>query len=150
MKKLLIIAAVALLGATQLKAQDCTEICLPFFNNDMEALNNYPAPKLEFRCNFSKHALYVTDSVQPGCPVFDLSELTNKMTGQHPDQNMAVDLMHLSYYTYNFEFFQHKSYYTHVYFRTPGSDHRYLGVRDVNEIFALCDKDAVDAATNKK
>lgn len=135
MKKILIIAAVTLLGALQLNAQNCNEICLPYFGNDTSVMNYCPAPKLAEICAQSRAFFFEADQAPEGALVFDISQLTHKITGQHPDINMVIDLDHLSYYAYDFKTFQFQDFYRTVYFRTPGSTHQYLGVRDINSAY---------------
>lgn len=135
MKKILLIIAVTLCGMMELKAQNCYEICLSYFRGDTVAYNACPQAKLDEICDQNRHFFFVTDEVGEGALVFDISEISSTITGLHPNINMVIDLNTFSYYAWNFYDFQKQDFYHTIYFRTPGSSHRYLAVRDINDAY---------------
>ena len=125
MKKLVIIAAL-FISATGLKAQDCEAIMLPYFNGNMDRLEEYRfnAPeKFMYRCVFAQAAFYESDTVPAGAEVIDISKVVEYSTGKKLSRNVVVDLNTFSFYAYNFGEFQvrNNSLTEQTCFSTPGS-----------------------------
>ena len=137
MKKvfLLTIACITLGIWGNLNAQNCSEIVRPYLLRNNIDSSEYPAGKAEWRCNYSRNAFYMTDKIPSDAFVYDFTELTSWLTGQHPNTNIVVELEHLSYWEYNFEQFQHQHFYNTIYFRLQNSSKKYLAVRNINEIY---------------
>ena len=125
-----------LLTMVGLKAQDCETIMLPFFNYDRTRMEEYPAPKFEWRCQFASHAFYVTDEVPADAELMSITQVKDIWTGEALKEDFKVDLTTLSYYAYNFELLQltFKSPRATICFSTPGSEHRYLVLRSLYEM----------------
>lgn len=127
MKRIAIVAAL-LLAYTGLKAQDCDAIMLPYFNNNVERMENYKsqAPeKFEYRCVFAHSAFSEVDAVPDGAQVYSITDVRDRFTDKPLADDFVVDLNTLSYYGYNFSSF-HPGIEGEVYFSTPGSSHRFL------------------------
>ncbi len=141
MKRVVFIAAL-LLAAAGLKAQDCETLMLPYFNGDYNRYSNYPAEKLEWRCNFARSAFYVADEVPAGAVVLPIEKVKDKWSGEALPKDFKVDLTKLSYYAYDFERLQleHKDLKTTICFSTPGSEHPYLVLRSQHDMFELASK----------
>ena len=124
-----------------LKAQNCDAIVLPYFNGDKVKMADYPADKLDYRCQYSRNAFYVSDTVPDEAEVRSLTELQNKMTGERLTENFVVDLETLSYYAYTFLNLQQQYWRGNVVlcFPTPKSEHPYLVLRSLEEIGRLTD-----------
>lgn len=137
MKRTIILSVLCLMAFASLSAQNCEAIMLPYFNGNEKQMNEYPAPKLEWRCKYSQNAFYVTDNVPEGAELHALSELVDKMTGKNLTDDFVVDLNYLSYYQYNFMDLQLHSPKgdASIYFATPKSEHRYLVVRSCDETY---------------
>ncbi len=110
-------------------AQDCECILLPKFNNDYLSLVSYPTSKLDYFCRFSSNSLFVTDEVPRDATVYDITVLKDVMTGQNVPANFRVNLDSLSVFAYDFARYRVVNDPESVYFRTPGSEHSYLGLR---------------------
>lgn len=126
----------ALTGAT---AQNCEAILLPKFGNDTARMMQYPEGKRFYFCAYSQASFYESDTVPVGADVFSISAVQNVFTGENLPQNYVVDLYDLSYYAYNFKYFQLQ--YPHgdktLCFSTPGSAHPYLVLRSIEEATAI-------------
>lgn len=135
MKRAFVIVAL-LIAAAGLKAQDCETIMLPFFNGDRDRMAEYPAPKLEWRCQFARTAFYVADEVPEGAEVRPIEDVKDVWTGVPLTRDFRVDLSELSFYAYNFELLQlqYKSTRVTLCFETPASEHRYLVLRSIYEM----------------
>ena len=87
---------------------------------------------------FSFNSFYVSDVLpKESVPVYDLSVLQNRMTGQYMDNNAHVDPATLSYYGYNFGHLQLQHPGQQIAFRTPGCQHAYLILRTPTEANAV-------------
>lgn len=115
-------------------SRDCDAIVRPYIDLNYIDAETYPAEKLQYRCDFSKAAFYIVSEVPNGATVFDLSDLTNLVTGRKVPQDYPVDLNTFSYYAYNFMDFQRQDFKNTIYFRMGSRrDHRYLAVRSTTE-----------------
>jgi hypothetical protein len=138
MKRVFLIAVV-LLAAIGVKAQDCETIMLPYFRGDQDRMAEYPAEKLAWRCNYARNAFYVADEMPDKSVLYSIDEVKEKWTGVALPLDFKVDLTKLSYYAYDFEGIQlkYKDLNTTICFATPGSEHKYLVLRSLNEMYAL-------------
>ncbi|MBR4505727.1 MAG: hypothetical protein IKP21_03030 [Bacteroidales bacterium] len=136
MKRIFFIVAM-LMTTVGMNAQDCATIMLPFFGGDQERMAEYPAEKLEWRCNYARNAFYVTDEIPAKAVLYTIDEVKDKWTGEALPRNFSVNLNTFSYYAYNFIDIQHrfKDLNTTICFETPGSEHRYLVLRSLNDIY---------------
>lgn len=134
-------AVAALLVMVGVKAQDCETIMLPFFGGDASRMASYPAEKLEWRCRFAKAAFYESDTVPAGAEVYAIYAVKEIATGVALPADYVVDLSRLSYYAYNFRELQqnYRRCSKVLCFETPGSAHRYLVLRSIDEMFARAD-----------
>lgn len=135
----LIVMFLAVCG--QAMSQDCRAIVMPKYGNNEDAFNRVPEGKVEVFCNYSQAMFYETDSLPKDAYVYSISELVSRLDGQHIDKGFVVDLNTLSYYEYNFSDFQVKHFYSHIYFSTPASAHKYLGVRTMEEALKMSSPD---------
>ena len=105
MKKIVIFALFCLTLCINgnLKAQNCEAILRPYFILNGYSSDEYPQEKAEWRCAFSYSAFYLCDNIPANAKVYSFSELTNKLTKQHPSANYSVDLETLSYYEFDFK-----------------------------------------------
>lgn len=138
--KLIIAAALLLMGSAQLKAQDCKALTLPFFNYDTEAQQNYPFGKLMWRCAYAQSAFYTVDELPAGVQALNISQVVDKKTGRNLDAAIDIDLSTFSYYAYNFSEFQSRNFNNEIYFATPGSKFAYLVVRTINDMYLRADE----------
>ena len=136
-KLFLVSVLLVAVGMGTLCAQDCEQLLLPFFGNNLQTLQNYPQEKLAYRCAEAYFSFYVTDELDENAPVHDISEVVNRFTGEHLSEDFSVDLEVLSYYGYDFHRFRGLHPQASVYFRTQGSDHAYLVLRSFNEVESL-------------
>lgn len=130
MKKFLLFVMLAM-GFSMSYAQDCEVIMLPYFGNNVQKLQSYPAEKLAIRCAFARFSFTVADELGDEAYLYDISEVKNRFSGENLPADYKVNLDSLSYYGYNFDWFQGQHPYQTVYFRTPGSEHRYLVLRSM-------------------
>lgn len=137
--KRIVFLALLTAALTGLRAQNCEAIVLPLFNGDKAVLASCPAEKIDYHCRYSRNAFYVSDTVPEWAEMKSLTELRNKMTGETLTNDFVVDLETLSYYAYNFIDLQCQYRETDVVicFRTPKSEHPYLVLRSLKEIYAL-------------
>lgn len=137
-----ILSTVLLLASFGVKAQDCREIVLPYFNYDTARMDQYPEPKLDFRCFYSQESFYESDTVPAGVDLFGIQEVADKFTGEHLPADYVVDLATLSYYRYTFSQFQmlYVDAGTTVCFSTPSSTHPYLVLRSMLEANGRAEK----------
>ncbi len=119
--------------AVSLCAQNCDEIVLPHVNYDRAKLEQMPKEKVQWYCDFSRNSFFVTNEVPAGSVVHDIRDVVNKRNGAHIANGFVVDLSQLSYYAYNFNEFQYQNYEKTIYFHTPGSTYKYLGLYSINE-----------------
>lgn len=135
MKKLfsaiLLFSAVAF--TLNVNAQNCDEIVLPHVNYDRAKLEQMPKDKVQWYCNFSRNSFFVTNDVPAGSVVHDIRDVVYKKTGAKIGEGFVVNLESLSYYAYNFSEFQYQNYEKTIYFHTPGSTYKYLGLYSINE-----------------
>ena len=140
MKRIVFLAAL-LMGALGAKAQSCETLVLPFFNWDVNAMNAYPEEKFEWRCAYARAAFYESDTIPAGAEVYSISEVVSKEDGKNLTQDFIVDLTTLSYYAYNFKNLQvqYPKCNVTICFTTPASEHPYLVLRSIDEMFAMAD-----------
>ena len=142
MKKIIFtVLAVIVLGLTNMsQAQDCRAIVRPMYILRQIDSTTYPAEKEAYFCQISQNAFYLTQQVPSGATVYNLSELTNTITGERLSQNFEVDLNTLSYWQYDFYRFEPQGKGQTVYFRIGRrTNHQYLAVRPYNEAQARVD-----------
>ena len=139
MKRTIIITVLCLMAIGDLSAQNCEAIMLPFFGGNKQKMDEYPAPKLEWRCKYSQNAFYVADQVPEGAEIHSLTELKEYSTGAKVTEAFVVDLETLSYYRYSFKELQcsYKSSDVTICFPTPASEHNYLVLRSLRETYSL-------------
>lgn len=133
MKRIVLTILLLTLFAVSLCAQNCDEIVLPHVNYDRAKLEQMPKEKVQWYCDFSRNSFFVTNEVPAGSVVHDIRDVVNKRTGAHIANGFVVDLYQLSYYAYNFNEFQYQNYEKTIYFHTPGSTYKYLGLYSINE-----------------
>lgn len=138
MKKFLYIAVMIVLVGIggRVSAQNRTEIVRPYLELRNIPPSEYPQEKYDWRYNFSRNSFYMCDSVPAGARVFNISELTNLITKQHPAQNYVVDLNVFSYWAWDFINFQKEDYFNTIYFDTHNQTNRYLAVRSWEEAYS--------------
>lgn len=141
MKKIVLFALVCIAMSMNgnLKAQNCEKILRPYFILNGYNAEEYPQEKADWRCAFSYSAFYLCDKVPNDATVYSFTELTNKLTKQHPSANYTIDLETLSYYEFNFEVFQKDDMGGTVYFRINGPK-KYLALRSYYDTRVLSDQ----------
>ena len=140
MNKLFLLALLSVFGCVPtLMAQDCDEIVLPHVGYDRAKLELMPKEKIHWYCNYSKNSFFVTNEVPAGSIVRDIRDVVYKRTGKKIGEGFVVDLSKLSYYAYNFQEFQYENYDKTIYFHTPGSTYKYLGLYSINETYRRAD-----------
>ena len=140
MKRIVFLVAL-MMGAISLKAQSCETIMLPYFNGDVMAMNDYPDEKFEWRCAFARAAFYVSDEIPAGAEVYQITSVVSKEDGVSLPQDYQVDLTTLSYYAYNFKELQlqYPKGNVTICFSTPASEHPYLVLRSLDEMYAIAE-----------
>lgn len=133
MKRIVSTILLLTIFAVSLCAQNCDEIVLPHVNYDRAKLEQMPKEKVQWYCDFSRNSFFVTNEVPAGSVVHDIRDVVNKRNGAHIANGFVVDLSQLSYYAYNFNEFQYQNYEKTIYFHTPGSTYKYLGLYSINE-----------------
>lgn len=133
MKRIVSTILLLTLFAVSLCAQNCDEIVLPHVNYDRAKLEQMPKEKVQWYCDFSRNSFFVTNEVPAGSVVHDIRDVVNKRNGAHIANGFVFDLSQLSYYAYNFNEFQYQNYEKTIYFHTPGSTYKYLGLYSINE-----------------
>ena len=140
MKKLLLVLVFLLFGLSQnLFAQDCDEIVLPHVGYDRAKLELMPKEKIRWYCNYSKNSFFVTNDVPEGSVVRDIRDVVYKRTGEKIGEGFVVDLTKMSYYAFNFSEFQYENYGKTIYFYTPSSKYKYLGLYSMDETYRRAD-----------
>lgn len=140
MKRIVFLVAL-MMGALSMKAQSCETIMLPYFNGDVNAMNEYPDEKFEWRCEFARAAFYVSDAIPAGAEVYSITSVVSKVDGVSLPENFQVDLTTLSYYAYNFKELQvqYPNGNVTICFTTPASEHPYLVLRSIDEMYATAE-----------
>lgn len=133
MKRILLTILLLTVFSVSLCAQNCDEIVLPHVNYDRAKLEQMPKDKVRWYCNFSRNSFFVTNDVPAGSVVHDIRDVVYKKTGAKIGEGFVVNLESLSYYAYNFSEFQYQNYDKTIYFHTPGSTYKYLGLYSINE-----------------
>lgn len=133
MKRILLTILLLTVFSVSLCAQNCDEIVLPHVNYDRAKLEQMPKDKVRWYCNFSRNSFFVTNDVPAGSVVHDIRDVVYKKTGAKIGEGFMVNLESLSYYAYNFSEFQYQNYDKTIYFHTPGSTYKYLGLYSINE-----------------
>lgn len=146
MKKIVLLVTL-LMGTVGMKAQNCETIMLPYFNGDVNAMNEYPDEKFEWRCEFARAAFYVSDAIPAGAEVYSITSVVSKEDGLSLPQDYQVDLTTLSYYAYNFKELQvqYPKGNVTICFSTPASEHPYLVLRSIDEMYNMA-----ESITNNK
>lgn len=141
MKKIVLIAAM-MASVIGLKAQNCEQLMLPYFNGDANAMADYPLEKFEWRCAFARAAFYVSDTVPTGAEVYSITVVQSKSNGINLTSDFVVDLSTLSFYAYTFKEIQlrYQSGNVTICFSTPASEHQYLVLRSVDDMYAVADE----------
>jgi hypothetical protein len=122
-----------------LHAQDCDEIVLPHVGYDRAKLELMSKEKIRWYCTYSKNSFFVTNDVPEGSVVRDIRDVVYKRTGEKIGEGFVVDLTKMSYYAYNFAEFQYENYGKTIYFHTPGSTYKYLGLYSMDETYRRAD-----------
>ena len=151
MKKVFKATILALLLATGLQAaaQNCEAIVLPHVGYDTNVLNNMPARKIQWHCDFSRMSFFLTNELPADASVWDFSDLTFLRDGSHPAANTVVDLGTLSIYAYNFPEFQIQRPKKTIFFRVGNENNRYLGVYTFDEAYGRVQRlEELNNATN--
>lgn len=140
MKKIVLIAAL-MASVIGLKAQNCEQLMLPYFNGDANAMAGYPQEKFEWRCAFARAAFYESDTVPAGAEVYPITEVQSYADGTNLTADFVVDLSTLSFYAYTFKEIQlrYSKCNVTIAFSTPASEHRYLILRSINDMFAMAE-----------
>lgn len=142
MKKYLSTALVImmLVHVASASAQDCKAIVLPRLHYDLalyDEMMEYSSEKLDDLCTFSKNTFFEADKVPSDAVVYEITDVTFYKDMTRLPKDFVVDLNTLSYYAYDFMAFQMSNYGKTLYFRTPGSVHKYLGVRSIEEVNSI-------------
>lgn len=130
--KRVVLAVALIVSALGLKAQNCDAIVLPYFRGDVARMEEYKslAPeKFEIRCSYARDMVDVADAVPQSALVFNISELTDLLTGNRLPESFVVDIDVFSFYQYNFiHFLSQLPKHTEgvICFSTPSSPHPYL------------------------
>ena len=136
MKKALIItAALFMLGlANPIKAQDCEAIIDPYLTTRGFDPATYPADKMDYFCRVSQNAFYMVNTLPNDAIVYNLHDVTDKISGKKIPKNFIVDLTTFSFWGYNFMDFQVRHKNATIYYRlSPNNSARYLAVRNYGE-----------------
>lgn len=136
--KRIILAGIMLFAAIGVKAQDCTALVLPFFNNNAELMANYPQQKMVFRCAYAQEAFYESDTIPSGAIMFSVTEIKDRFSGTALTLDFVFDKATFSIYQYNFIDLQ-KQYASDnkvLCFATPASMHPYLVLRSSSDLLA--------------
>lgn len=120
-------------------AQDCDEIVLPHVGYNTSKLATMSTEKVQWYCNYSKNSFFLTNEIPVGATVYDISEVKSRRNGEKLASTFVVNLKKLSYYAYNFDEFQYKNYHKVIYFHTPNSTYKYLGLYTITETFKRTD-----------
>ncbi len=141
MKKIVFVAAL-MASVMGLKAQNCEQLMLPYFRGDADAMAAYPQEKLEWRCAFARAAFYVSDTVLAGVDVYPITEVQSYADGTNLPPDFVVDLSTLSFYAYTFKEVQlrYPKCNVTIAFSTPASEHQYLILRSINDMFAKAEE----------
>ena len=73
-------------------AQDCEAIVGPFFTLNGIDPDNYPTDKYAYRCLFSQNSFFLTDQAPEGSTIYNLSELTDLLTGLKVPENFVINI----------------------------------------------------------
>ena len=136
MKKILIITAIIFMVGllNPAKAQDCEAIVGPYLTIRGLDPQSYPIEKQEYFCQVSRNTFYLVDEVPEGAPVYNIREVTNRLTGKKVSRDFVVDLNTLSFWEYDFMNFQVSHPYVTIYYRLGSNNTaQYLDVRNYGE-----------------
>lgn len=150
MKRIVLLVLLAA-GTLGLRAQNCEAIVLPMFGGDRAKMARCPAEKIDYHCRYSRNAFYVSDTVPEWAEMHALTELKDNATGKSLTEDYVVDLGTLSYYAYNFVDMQCSYRETDVVicFPTPKSEHPYLVLRSLDEIYFLTTNNVTTKKRNR-
>ncbi|MDY6288218.1 MAG: hypothetical protein SPM02_02085 [Bacteroidales bacterium] len=131
MKKVLFLALMcAIIGSWgNVQAQNCDKLLQPYYERNNYNPEDYPIEKADWRCRFARAAFYFTNSLPKNAIVYNITDVTNYLTGKKIGRDYVVDLDEMSYYAYNFDYFQYTNDKKTVYFRLNNGDYRYLVLR---------------------
>lgn len=140
-KKLYSLVAVFVMAVAALSpctAQNCDSLVRPKFASSPGIYEQLPPQKIQHYCLFAYNAFYWSDTLPQNAVVYDITDVSNKTTGQHIAQSKIINLNTFSYYAYNFDEFQYRNYYQFICFRVgAGNRARYLVLRDYNTIMKI-------------
>ena len=141
-KKLWFFVAVfvaSVVGLSPCRAQNCDSLVRPKYVTAPQVLDQLPQHKIQFYCNFAYNAFFWSDTLPQDAVVYNITDVSHKITGQHITQNTIIDRNTFSYYAYDFDEFQYRHYYQFIYFHVgDGNVAKYLVLRDINTIFNVC------------
>ena len=136
--RLVAVFAMAVVASSPCVAQNCDSLVRPKFASVPQVYDQQPAQKIQHYCNFAYNAFYWSDTLPQNAVVYDIADVSNKVSGQHISQNKIINLNTFSYYAYNFDEFQYRNYYQFICFRVgAGNPARYLVLRDYNTIMNI-------------
>lgn len=139
MKKtaLLLFALCSFMATAFAQTPDCHAIVLPHLGYNEDAYFDMPQEKIDWHCQFSTNSFFVADSLPENARIFNIEQLKSKKDGKNLTAEFVVDLTTMSIYAYNFEDYQIQYPEETIFFRTPASEHHYLGVRSYIEAMRL-------------
>lgn len=111
------------------QAQNCDKLLAPYFERNNRTPEEYPIEKANQICRFARAAFYFTDKLPENAVVFNITDVTNYLTGKKISRDYVVDLEEMSYYAYNFDYFQNTNDKRTIYFRLTNGKYRYLALR---------------------
>lgn len=117
-------------------AQNCDYIVGAKYNWSEEIMQALPIAKKDYYCRMSCNTFFVTDQVPEGATVMNINVIKSLKSGKNLTSSFIVDLSVLSIYEYDFSNYQ-PLHGNAVYFETPASEHRYLGVRPYGEVMNM-------------
>ncbi len=133
----LFVMATAVCGTTV--AQNCDSLVQPKFATTPQVFDQLPQHKVQFYCNFAFNAFFWSDTLPQNAVVYEISEVSHKISGQNLSQNTVIERNTFSYYAYNFDDFQYRHYYQYICFKVGnGNPAKYLVLRDYNTIMNIC------------
>lgn len=141
MKKLILTAIVTVLFSSAAFAQtrNCEAIVQPLLEQMGTTKDYYPAEKINHFCIFSEQAFYLTNQVPDGSLVYEITDLLIWGGDSHPAADMEINLNTLSFWGYNFQYYQKVD--RTVYFHLGNKNsHRYLALRSYNETCVLTEQ----------
>ncbi|MDY5969279.1 MAG: hypothetical protein SPJ13_04615 [Bacteroidales bacterium] len=116
-------------GDYPLLCKHCQQVTMDRYEKDN--LMHVPPVKVAYWCSYSKMAFFVADEIPETAIVYNLTQVVNKRSGNPFPDDYVVSLDSMNYFAYNFGDFQRieGNWGKTIYYRTPGSEHPFLGVR---------------------